>query len=144
MIPYLEKAGLNISHINRNHLNQIFEVLKDNLVVLSQIEEYLGIFFDEKFIFEEEARTFLMDSKNRETLRNALGVLEASSEITAEALPSLLSQLEKKTGRKGKNLFAPLRAGITGKMIGPELTKTLPLLGKKRIMKRLKMALALS
>jgi glutamyl/glutaminyl-tRNA synthetase len=42
---------------------------------------------------------------------------------------------------KGKGLFAPFRAGVTGKTKGPELAKTLPLLGKERIIKRLKMAL---
>jgi glutamyl-tRNA synthetase len=52
--------------------------------------------------------------------------------------------LEEKTGQRGKDLYAPLRAAITGKTKGPELRKTLPLLGKERIIKRLKMALELS
>jgi nondiscriminating glutamyl-tRNA synthetase len=52
--------------------------------------------------------------------------------------------LEKKTGQKGKHLYAPLRAGVTGKTKGPELAKTIPLLGKERIIRRLKMALGLS
>jgi nondiscriminating glutamyl-tRNA synthetase len=58
--------------------------------------------------------------------------------------PSLLSQLEKRTGRKGKELYSPLRAAVTGKTKGPELAKTLPLLGKERIIKRIKMALEIS
>jgi hypothetical protein len=32
---------------------------------------------------------------------------------------------------------------MTGKMKGPELVKTLPLLGKERVIKRLKLALEL-
>jgi nondiscriminating glutamyl-tRNA synthetase len=71
-------------------------------------------------------------------------VLEVSPEITPDTVSSLLSQLEEKTGQRGKDLYAPLRAAITGKTKGPELTKTLPLLGKERIIKRLKMALELS
>ncbi len=73
-----------------------------------------------------------------------LTVLEASPEITPENIPSLLSQLEEKTGRKGKKLYAPLRAAITGKMKGPQLVKTLPLLGKERIIRRLKMVLEIA
>jgi glutamyl-tRNA synthetase len=49
--------------------------------------------------------------------------------------------LEEKTGRRGKDLYGPIRAGITGKTKGPELAKTLPLLGKERMIRRLKMAL---
>jgi glutamyl/glutaminyl-tRNA synthetase len=144
LLPYLEKAGLHVQQADRNRLNQISGVLKENLVVLSQVGEYLGIFFDEKFSFEDETKTILSDSGNRETLRTLLNVLEVSPEITSDVVPSLLSQLEEKTGRKGKGLYVPLRAGITGKIKGPELVKTLPLLGKERIIRRLKMALQIN
>jgi nondiscriminating glutamyl-tRNA synthetase len=144
LVPYVEKAGLPIPRVDLNYLNKISGVLKENLVVLSQIEEYLGIFFDEKFFFEEGAKAVLLDSKNRETLRIILNVLEDSPEITSIYCPSLLSQLEEKAGRKGKDLYPLLRAGVTGKTKGPELVKTLPLLGKERIIRRLKMALEIA
>ena len=38
----------------------------------------------------------------------------------------MLTRLEEKTGRKGKALYAPLRAAVTGKIKGPELVKTPP------------------
>jgi nondiscriminating glutamyl-tRNA synthetase len=118
--------------------------LKENLITLSQVEEYLGIFFDEKFFLEDGAKTILRDPRNQETIRSVLSLLESSSEITSGEQTSLLTQLEKRTGRKGKNLYAPLRAALTGKTKGPELVKTLPLLGKERIIHRLKMALEIT
>ncbi|MGA2516453.1 MAG: glutamate--tRNA ligase [Thermodesulfobacteriota bacterium] len=144
LIPYLQKAGIRTEQIDRQWVNQVLGVLKENIVVLSQVEEYLGIFFDEKFFFEEGTKTLLRDPGNRETLRSVLGVVEAWPEFTSGEQTSLLSQLEKKTGRKGKSLYAPLRAAVTGKTKGPELTRTLPLLGKERIMRRLKMALEIT
>ena len=144
LIPYLQKAGIQIDPIDRQWLKKISGILKENLVVLSQVEEYLGIFFDEKFFFEDGAKTILQDPANRETLRSALSILEGSSEIASEEQTFPLNQLEKKTGRKGKNLYAPLRAAVTGKTKGPELVKTLPLLGKERIIHRLKMALEIT
>ena len=144
LIPCLQKAGIRTDQIDRQWLNQVLGVLKENIVVLSQVEEYLGIFFDEKFFFEEGAKTLLRDPGNRETLRSVLGVAEAWPEFTSGEQISLLSQLEKKTGRKGKSLYAPLRAAVTGKTKGPELTRTLPLLGKERIIRRIKMALEMT
>jgi len=144
VLPYLEKAGIPVDQKDRAPLAQIAAVLKENLVVLSQIEEYLGIFFDEKFTFEEGAKTILLDSNHRATLQAILTVLEETPEMTADAWPSLLSQLEEKTGKKGKNLLAPFRAAITGKTKGPELARTLPLIGKERMINRIKMALQLS
>jgi glutamyl-tRNA synthetase len=144
LIPYLERAGIRTGSIDRKWLNQISEVLRENLIVLSQIEQYLGIFFDEKFSIEDGAKTLLLDPRNRETLHSVLGVLEDSSEVKTDEQTSLLSQLEQRTGRKGKDLYAPLRAAVTGKTKGPELVKALPLLGKERIMRRIKMALEIT
>jgi glutamyl-tRNA synthetase len=144
LIPYLQKAGIQIDQIDRQWLNQIFGVIKENLVVLSQVDEYLGIFFDEKFFFEEGAKTVLHESRNREIIRSVLSLLEDSPGMILDEQTSLLTQLEKKTRRKGKDLYAPLRAGVTGKTKGPELVKTLPLLGMERIIKRLKMALEIT
>ena len=143
LIPYLQKAGLQSDQIDPQRLDQVSAILKENLVILSQAEEYLGIFFDEKFSFEDGARAVLRDPKNRETLCSILSTLEESSEPGSEE-ETLLIQLDKRTGRKGKELFARLRAAVTGKTKGPELAKTLPLLGKERIITRLKMALELS
>ncbi len=144
LVPYLQRSGIRTDQNNHQRLRQISELLKENLVVLSQVEEYLGIFFDEKFSFEEKAKTILQDPGNRVTLAAVLSFLENSPDIGSDEETSLLSQLEQKTGRKGKVLYAPLRAAVTGKIKGPELVKTLPLLGKERIMRRLKMALQLT
>jgi len=141
LLPYLEKANIRSDQLDRDHLAKISKALRENLVTLSQIDQYLGVFFDEKFFFDDEAKTVLLESKNRDTLRIIFNVLQAFSEITLDDWPSLLSQLEEKTGKKGKDLLAPLRAAATGMTKGPELAKTLPLIGKERIIRRLKMAL---
>jgi len=41
------------------------------------------------------------------------------------------------TGRKGKELFLPLRRALTGRDHGPELKNLLPLIGRARAMRRL-------
>jgi glutamyl/glutaminyl-tRNA synthetase len=144
LLPYFEKAGLRVDRIDREYLIKVVNLLKENLVVLSQVLEYLGIFFDEKFSFEDGAKAALSDSKHRETLRLLLDALKDPSEIVEVDGSSLFSRLEARTGRKGKALYAPLRAGVTGMMKGPELVKILPLLGKERIVQRLEMALEIS
>jgi nondiscriminating glutamyl-tRNA synthetase len=140
--PYLQKAGISSDRIDRAQLTQIAGILKDNLVILSDVEQYLGIFFDEKFSVDGGAGAILLDPQNRETLRLILSVLE-NQDDSQDARP-ILARLEEKTGRRGKALYAPLRAAVTGKLKGPELAKTLPILGRERMIRRLKMALELS
>ena len=45
--------------------------------------------------------------------------------------------IKQKTGKKGKELFMPLRKALTGKEKGPELKYLLPLLSKEHILKKL-------
>ena len=45
--------------------------------------------------------------------------------------------LKTETGRKGKQLFMPLRRALTGQMRGPEMDKMITLLGRETVLKRL-------
>ncbi|MBV9331049.1 MAG: glutamate--tRNA ligase, partial [Alphaproteobacteria bacterium] len=48
------------------------------------------------------------------------------------------SRLGASTGKKGRGLFHPLRLALTGIDHGPEMKKLLPLLGRARVLARLK------
>jgi glutamyl-tRNA synthetase len=41
------------------------------------------------------------------------------------------------TGKKGKDLFMPIRLALTAREHGPELKAILPLIGRERVLKRL-------
>lgn len=51
-----------------------------------------------------------------------------------------VEQIKLKTNRKGKELFMPLRCALTGQEHGPELKDLLPLIGRERVLERLKAA----
>jgi glutamyl-tRNA synthetase len=51
-----------------------------------------------------------------------------------------VNAIKAKTERKGKNLFMPLRCALTGQEHGPELKDLLPLIGRERVLERLKAA----
>jgi glutamyl-tRNA synthetase len=61
-------------------------------------------------------------------------------EITSESWSIWLSEIKSKTDRKGKQLFMPIRLALTGMEHGPELPNLLPLIGRDRILERLKAA----
>lgn len=50
---------------------------------------------------------------------------------------SLSEAVKQATGIKGKNLFQPLRAALTGELDGPEMVKLLPLIGVERARQRI-------
>jgi nondiscriminating glutamyl-tRNA synthetase len=69
-----------------------------------------------------------------------LGALDGG----APALDQLGARLKAATGRKGRALFHPLRAALTGDVEGPELSALIPLIGPHRVRKRFEDALKTS
>ncbi len=74
-------------------------------------------------------------------------VLQAGPEFFAQALAAydehgaayqpLVEDLKRRTGARGKNLFMPLRAALTGETHGPELARLLTLLPPETVRRRL-------
>ncbi len=56
---------------------------------------------------------------------------------TPDAWQTWTNAIKQQTGRKGKELFMPLRLALTGKEHGPELPVMLRLIGRERALKRL-------
>ena len=48
-----------------------------------------------------------------------------------------INEVKNKTGKKGKELFHPIRLALTGQENGPELKVLLPLIGYEKAFKRL-------
>jgi glutamyl-tRNA synthetase len=48
------------------------------------------------------------------------------------------SAIKQATGAKGKALFMPLRLALTGLEHGPELANLLPLIGREKVLERLR------
>ncbi|MEA1941457.1 MAG: glutamate--tRNA ligase [Pseudomonadota bacterium] len=59
-------------------------------------------------------------------------------ELTEASWGEWTNALKAATGRKGKQLFMPLRLMLTGEPRGPEMAVLLPLIGRETVLKRLK------
>ena len=59
---------------------------------------------------------------------------------SAEPWKSLTSELKETSGRKGRELFHPLRLALTGRESGPEMAGLVARMGKDRAVRRLEAA----
>ena len=57
-----------------------------------------------------------------------------------EPWPTLTEELKRTTGRKGRELFHPLRLALTGRESGPEMAGLVRAMGKERAIRRLEAA----
>lgn len=123
---------------------ELVSMLKESIFTLDDFI-YLAKDFlpssDEDFAIEPDAFETLAKPESKIVLDAFKAEIESSPEVTSENLKSILQAVQKNTGKKGKDLYMPIRAASTGKLHGPEIAKLFPLLGKERILKRLEYAL---
>ena len=106
--------------------NNFWIFVKNNINFFSECLEWYNIIKTEKSFYAED----------KEFLKDAADLLPKEP-YTIDSWDEWILEINKKTGKKGKDLFMPLRMALTGKAKGPELKLLLPLLTKNNIMKKL-------
>ena len=107
---------------------QAWLILRSNLSLFADIERWAAVLGAEfRGISVPEDHSFLATAAN-------LLPEEPWDETTWGAWTGALKAA---TGRKGRELFHPLRLALTGREDGPELKSLLPLLGRKACLARL-------
>ncbi|MBI1234635.1 MAG: glutamate--tRNA ligase [Alphaproteobacteria bacterium] len=81
--------------------------------------------------------TPVVEDADRDYIAAAAEALPAG-ELDAGSWSAWTSDLKAKTGRKGRELFMPLRMALTGDRHGPEMDKMIVLIGRERVLERLK------
>jgi len=89
----------------------------------------------------EDAQAVIGEEWARKVLAELLDALEGRSALSAGGFVSLLGELAKRADTKGKSIFVPVRAAITGRIEGPEMGAVAEVLGAQEVRRRLSRAL---
>ncbi len=109
-------------HVDEN----FWEAVKANIESLTEVKQWYDICKQPLEPVADEAE-FMLD---------ALSVLP-EGEWNEGTWSEWTGLVKEKTGRKGKQLFMPIRQALTGMDHGPELKVLLPLIGRERVQLRL-------
>jgi glutamyl/glutaminyl-tRNA synthetase len=97
-------------------------------------------FFKDDFAFEDKAQAFLEKEENRDTLALFAGRLEALEDFSKESIEKACRELAEEKSLKAAQIIHPTRAAISGKTAGAGLFEMMELLGKERVLRRLRKA----
>lgn len=122
-LPYEQiKARYGISE-------ELWNAVKGNITIADDVLVW-------KHICEEKI-TPQIDSSAQELLIAAASLLPAEP-WNGQTFNDWVAKIKEQTGKKGKELFHPLRLALTGAENGPELKVLLPLIGRNKVLSRLK------
>lgn len=139
-LPHLRAAGYVgevISPDRQEWLELLVELYLDRMSAGADLPGLVSMFFDEAISYDDEARAILDGESTTVVVAEFVKLLEASSVFTPESIKDLLKEVQQNTGHKGKNLFMPIRVAATGSVHGPDLNKSIWLLGKDLVISRM-------
>jgi nondiscriminating glutamyl-tRNA synthetase len=137
--PFLDAAG--VVGVDDRLLEASVGLVRGGVSRLADLPGALA-FLDDARNVDEEAASLLDTEAGAAVVRSLLEAIESDgAEIEAGSFKRLLSEVGKSLGLKGKALFMPVRAALTGTTHGPALGEMAELLGRERVKRRLGEAL---
>ncbi len=122
----------------------LLALVQESLVTLKDIDEQTATFFGDALTTPADAElqaSVLATPEGQQVLQQALTALHQLDDTTPETCHAWLKELSTALKPlKAKQVFWPLRAALTGRVQGADLSGTLNLLGKQRIALRLQQA----
>lgn len=140
-LPHLVKAGKvpeNMGNEEKERTNQLIALYQDQLNYGAEIVQLTELFFKEEISYDEEAKQVLEGEQVPEVLKAFQHEIKHADDFTAETIKGLIKAVQKTSGQKGKNLFMPIRVATTGQTHGPDLPKSIAVLGKDTVLTRIK------
>lgn len=145
-LPHLQQAGLVEQQLDDAQLEWVTALValhQDKLRSAAEIVEHTKLFFAQEVVDEAEAAEVLAEETVPAVLTAFLAELQADgADFSVDGIKAMIKAVQKATGCKGKALFMPIRAAITGQTHGPDLNQSLVLLGKDKVISRLQSRLA--
>ena len=144
-IPHLQRAGRIPSEpddATRKWVRDLVALYQEQMTCVSDIVKLTEMFFTDEPIYDEDAKAVLAEEHVPVVLRAFLKQLEQTSEFTPDSIGAMLKTVQQETGYKGKSLFMPVRAALTGQTHGRDLNRTLHLFGKEKVTERLRKLLS--
>jgi nondiscriminating glutamyl-tRNA synthetase len=139
--PFVKAAGYDPDLHGEEWFLQVLSCFRNGLRTLADVGQHLDIFYNESFKFDLDAKAMLSAPESKTVVKVFGEEMSKYDPPTASALDEIQNVIKTKTGAKGKGLFMPMRAAITGKQHGPELKLVLPLIGTKEALRRIEKAL---
>ena len=144
-VPYLQQAGYLPEIVDDRLMEKVRLVtvaVREYLEYMAQIVDYAGVFFDDPAYDDPEAKEVLSQEQVPVVFGALRDKLTNAGTLDEAGVKAMLKKLPKELGLGGKNVYQPLRVGLTGKTKGPELYHLLPALGGPKAIERLERALA--
>jgi len=138
----MEGRGQWRADIDPAYFRAVVACMGERIKLFGDLGDQAGFFFDEAFPYDEKSvRKRLLKEGALDVLREEREVLEEVEPFTTESADGALHAPAEKRGRGMGDLVHPLRVAVSGTGVGPGLFDMLAVMGRDRVLRRIRRTL---
>jgi len=138
---WLERTGFPIAKWEPDYIQEVVLLVKEKVKTGKELVEWARPFFQEEVSFEEGAVNRFFNPAGVQALRELLDDLSEAADFASSALEARFRKLAQAHETSVRTYVHPARVATTGREVGPSLYHSLTILGKERVLHRLRRAI---
>ncbi|MGC8976891.1 MAG: glutamate--tRNA ligase [Candidatus Ratteibacteria bacterium] len=139
-IPFLKKAHLldNLKNQNEEYIKKAIELEKEKIKTLKDIPYLIEFFLKDEIEYEKEGFEKLINEETKKILNEIVFIFEKIDDFKRDEIEKRIRNFCSEKKLKTSEVFHPLRFAVSGRTKGPDLFGMIELLGKEKVIERIK------
>ena len=140
LLPFLEKRDIRVD--DKDYLVRVIGGLKERAKTLDEMAEKASFYFFDTIDYEPKAAKKFLTPEISPVFVDVIAGLEKAGDVDENAVQTIFNQLADKYTLSLGQLAQPHRVALTGGTASPGIYEVIANLGKERVLKRLRDAVA--
>ncbi|RIV24511.1 glutamate--tRNA ligase [Alicyclobacillaceae bacterium I2511] len=135
----MQRHGLVSPHPEDTHwLSEVVDLYREQMTCAADFVELAAGFFSPTVAWSEDALAVLREPGAWPVVDKYLQYVLTDTEWTSESSRQRFKRVQQDLGTKGRGLYMPVRAAVTGQIHGPDLQRTLANLPREWVVERIR------
>ena len=139
LVPFLEKRGLHIH--DTGLIQKITPLLQERSKTFLQMADSSEFFLKEDIVYEEKAAKKFLKPDLLDIFHILIERFDQVEDLNQRATEEIFQDVSALKGMKLGKLAQPVRVSLTGTTVSPGIYEVIEVLGKKRVIERLRKAM---
>ena len=137
----LIEAGMDLTGVTDEYISKVIDLYKVRMKTLSEFPPMTESFFKDDFEMEEKgAKKYIEKEGNKDNLKLFADKLEALDGFTHEKIEEVCRKIAEERELKAAEIIHPTRMAISGSTAGAGLFEMMEVLGKQKVLERMRRA----
>ncbi len=139
VVPFLEGIGLKID--DRSYASAAIATERERGRTLKELADISAFYFRDEIVIDEKAGSKWLGEAGKSLLAEILIQLEKLDQFTINSIKNVIDSIAAQKALKMLDVAQPIRVALTGTTVSPGIYEVLSILGKERVVKRIRAAI---